>query len=145
MGDAETRQRQVRIWFLKDLLYGGMVLVYVGSCTLLAVSFLCSVHAADGNRWLVSFATMLLWNSLLEPASFGALLAGTATVVARSRPALISERHCLGLEDSAVSDQLPSVAEDEPSEPFTTKTTASRSAAANPFQLSGSPGDTTPK
>ena len=126
--DAAARQRQVRIWFFKDLVYGCMVLIYVGSCALLAVSFLCSVHAVDGNRWLVSFATMLLWNGILEPCSLSILLAVSATVVARTRPALISEKRCLGLEHLPVSE-LSSVAEEEATKPFTYRSTASRPTA----------------
>ncbi|CAJ1408442.1 unnamed protein product [Effrenium voratum] len=65
--DAASRQRQLWRWWLQDMAFAGLVVLYAASCATLGAAYIASSSDEDGQRWLVSLATVVLLSALLEP------------------------------------------------------------------------------
>lgn len=56
--DAESRRQQVTKWWLQDVAFAALILLYSFGCCMLGTAYVASASDEDGQRWLASFATM---------------------------------------------------------------------------------------
>eukprot|EP00913_Durusdinium_trenchii_P011505 g10802.t2 len=67
--DAESRRQQVTKWWLQDVAFAALILLYSFGCCMLGTAYVASASDEDddGQRWLASFATMVFLTVLVEP------------------------------------------------------------------------------
>lgn len=65
--DTESRRQQVVRWWIRDGVFAALILLYSVLCCTLGAAYIASASDEDGQRWLTSFATMVLLTALGEP------------------------------------------------------------------------------
>eukprot|EP00439_Symbiodinium_sp_Y106_P032771 s1257_g3.t3 len=65
--DTESRRQQVVRWWIRDGVFAALILLYSVLCCTFGAAYIASASDEDGQRWLTSFATMVLLTALGEP------------------------------------------------------------------------------
>ncbi|CAK9079426.1 unnamed protein product [Durusdinium trenchii] len=103
--DAESRRQQVTKWWLQDVAFAALILLYSFGCCMLGTAYVASASDEDGQRWLASFATMVFLTVLVEPLAKSLVSAGLAGRSIQETGG-ISLQDCLGIHGPSVSARV---------------------------------------
>lgn len=110
--DAKSRQKQVNKWWLQDIAFAVLMSLYSLACCLLGTAYIASASDEDGQRWLTSFATMVILTVLVEPLTKSLLAAGLAGKSMQETGG-IGLQDCLGLHHGPAGVDLQPIREVE--------------------------------
>eukprot|EP00930_Biecheleria_cincta_P055874 TRINITY_DN42126_c0_g1_i1.p1 TRINITY_DN42126_c0_g1~~TRINITY_DN42126_c0_g1_i1.p1 ORF type:complete len:539 (+),score=63.61 TRINITY_DN42126_c0_g1_i1:74-1690(+) len=97
--DAATRKKQVLSWWIKDSLFGALVLLYAFICCAWCALWFANAHSEDRHRWLVSFLTILFVLVVAGPLTSAMVCAAAASWSAKPKEqGGLQAEECMGLE-----------------------------------------------